>query len=102
MWDTWGKRTPFGYVVLMRIPFASLYFKKADPGQPRTWGIILQRNISHANEQAFWPQNRHAIAGRLTQDMAADGVGCDYHPSLKTHQKMADKMTAALRADLAW
>jgi len=39
----------------------------------RTWGIILQRNISHANEQAFWPQNRHAIAGRLTQDMAADG-----------------------------
>lgn len=37
-----------------------------------------------------------------TQDMAADGVGCDYHPSLKTHQKMADKMTAALRADLAW
>jgi lysophospholipase L1-like esterase len=37
-----------------------------------------------------------------TQDMAADGIGCDYHPSLKTHQKMADKMTAALRADLAW
>ncbi len=57
----------------MRIPFASLYFKQADPGQMRTWGIILQRNISHANEQAFWPQIRHAIAGRLTQDMAADG-----------------------------
>jgi hypothetical protein len=73
VWDTWGKRTPFGYVVLMRIPFASLYFKKAEPGQMRTWGIILQRNISHANEQAFWPQNRHAIAGRLSQDMAADG-----------------------------
>ncbi|HEX3849925.1 MAG TPA: SGNH/GDSL hydrolase family protein [Polyangiaceae bacterium] len=36
------------------------------------------------------------------QDRAADGLGCDYHPSLKTHQKMADKMTAALRADLAW
>jgi hypothetical protein len=67
VWDTWGKRTPFGYVVLMRIPFASLYFKKAAPGQMRTWGIILQRNISHANEQAFWPQNRHAIAGRLMQ-----------------------------------
>jgi lysophospholipase L1-like esterase len=36
------------------------------------------------------------------QDRAADGVGCDYHPSLKTHQKLADKMTAALRVDLAW
>ena len=42
VWDSWGKRTPFGYVVLMRIPFASLYFKKADPGQTRTWGIILR------------------------------------------------------------
>jgi Domain of unknown function (DUF5916) len=73
VWDTWGKRTPSGYVVLMRIPFASLYFKKAEPGQTRTWGIILQRNISHANEQAFWPQNRHTIAGRLTQDIAAEG-----------------------------
>ena len=73
VWDTWGKRTPWGYVVLMRIPFASLYFAKADPGQMRTWGIILQRNISHANEAAFWPRNRHDIAGRLTQDMAADG-----------------------------
>jgi Domain of unknown function (DUF5916) len=73
VWDSWGKRTPFGYVVLMRIPFASLYFKKADPGEMRTWGIILQRNISHANEQAFWPAIRHSIAGRLTQDIAADG-----------------------------
>jgi len=33
---------------------------------------------------------------------SADGLGCDYHPSLKTHQKMADKLTAALKADLAW
>jgi hypothetical protein len=73
VWDTWGKRTPSGYVVLMRIPFASLYFKKAEPGQTRTWGIILQRNISHANEQVFWPQSRHTIAGRLTQDIAAEG-----------------------------
>jgi lysophospholipase L1-like esterase len=36
------------------------------------------------------------------QDRASDGLGCDYHPSLKTHQRMADKMTAALKADLAW
>jgi hypothetical protein len=73
VWDSWGKRTPFGYVVLMRIPFSSLYFAKADPGQDRTWGIILGRNIAHANEQAYWPQNRHRIAGLLTQDIAADG-----------------------------
>jgi len=36
------------------------------------------------------------------QDGNADGLGCDYHPSLKTHQKMADKLRAALVADLGW
>ncbi len=37
-----------------------------------------------------------------TQDTNLDGLGCDYHPSLKTHQKMADKLVAALQADLGW
>ena len=73
VWDTWGKRTPYGYAVLMRIPFASLYFAKADPNQMRTWGIILERNISHDNELVFWPRNTHNVAGRLTQDIEADG-----------------------------
>jgi len=36
------------------------------------------------------------------QDPKADGRGCDHHPSLKTHQKMADKLQAALKTDLAW
>ena len=61
VWDTWGKRTPTGFVVLMRIPFASLYFAKTDPGEMRTWGIILGRNIPHTNETDYWPrsQSRH-------------------------------------------
>jgi lysophospholipase L1-like esterase len=36
-----------------------------------------------------------------TQD-PADGYGCDYHPNLTTHQKMSDKLVAALKADLGW
>jgi len=73
VWDTWGKRTRTGYVVLMRIPFASLYFAKAAPGQMRTWGVILQRNVSHTNESDFWPRSNHNIAGRLSQDMEIEG-----------------------------
>ncbi|HUB20218.1 MAG TPA: DUF5916 domain-containing protein [Acidobacteriaceae bacterium] len=73
VWDTWGKRTPTGFVVLMRIPFASLYFANAEPGQMRTWGIVLGRNISHANESDYWPRMNHNIAGRLTQDVAVEG-----------------------------
>lgn len=73
VWDSWGRRTPWGYVVLMRIPFASLYFAKAGPGEMRAWGIILGRNISHASESDFWPRSNHDIAGRLTQDMKVEG-----------------------------
>ena len=73
VWSTWGKRTPFGYVVLMRIPFASLYFAKTEPGAMRTWGIILQRSIAHSDESDFWPRSNPNIAGELTQDMAVEG-----------------------------
>jgi hypothetical protein len=73
VWDTWGERTRSGYVVLMRIPFASLYFAKADAGVLRTWGIILSRNITHRDENDYWPRSNHNIAGRLTQDQEVDG-----------------------------
>lgn len=73
VWDSWGKRTASGYVVLMRIPFASLYFAKAEPGELRQWGVILQRVVSHANEYDYWPRNNHNIAGKLTQDMEVSG-----------------------------
>jgi lysophospholipase L1-like esterase len=37
-----------------------------------------------------------------TQDTVNDGIGCDYHPSLTTHQKMSVKLVAALHTDLGW
>lgn len=73
VWDTWSRRTPWGYIVLMRIPFASLYFAKAAPGQTRTWGIILERAMPRTNEYDFWPRSNHNIAGYLTQDMEVEG-----------------------------
>jgi hypothetical protein len=73
VWDTWGRRTPWGYAVLMRIPFASLYFAKAAPGELRTWGIILERSESQENEQDYWPRSNHNIAGMLTQDREVEG-----------------------------
>ena len=68
-----GQTHSVGIRRTVRIPFSSLYFAKADPGETRTWGIILGAQYSHANESAYWPQSNHSIAGRLTQDIAADG-----------------------------
>ena len=36
------------------------------------------------------------------QDGDVDGLGCDYHPSLKTHQKMADTLVVAVKAVAGW
>jgi lysophospholipase L1-like esterase len=36
-----------------------------------------------------------------TQDRA-DGLGSDWHPSIKTHEKMAKKLLETLRQDLGW
>jgi lysophospholipase L1-like esterase len=36
------------------------------------------------------------------QDGNADGLGGDWHPSVKTHQKMADKLVEALKKELGW
>ncbi len=33
---------------------------------------------------------------------ASNGYGCDYHPSLRTHQIMAERLTTALKTELGW
>jgi len=73
VWDTWGRRTANGFVVLMRIPFASLRFDSVPDGTSRTWGLILRRNVTRKNESDFWPQVKHDVAGQLTQEAVADG-----------------------------
>ncbi len=36
------------------------------------------------------------------QAPAADGYGCDYHPSIATNQKMAAKLVTAIKAATGW
>ena len=33
---------------------------------------------------------------------ASDGYGSDYHPSVKTHERMADQLVAAIRREVDW
>ena len=73
VWDTWGTRTPTGFAVLMRIPFSSLRFENASAGVARTWGLVLARSIARKDEQVFWPQVKHSVAGELTQEAVAEG-----------------------------
>lgn len=58
----------------------------------------LQQVISQRKQQG---DQNIALLEFATQS-SADGYGCDWHPSAKTHQKMAQLLQATLAKDLGW
>lgn len=64
VWESEGRLTSRGYVVLMEIPFRSLRFP---PGDVQTWRILLVRDIPRNNESSFWPPVTTRVESRLAQ-----------------------------------
>lgn len=71
VWNSVGKVTDRGFVVLMAIPFRSLRFSSSDP---QTWGILLNRELPRNSEDTFWPPYSSRIQGRLNQEGTATGL----------------------------
>ena len=71
VWDSHGKLTNHGFVVLMAIPFKSLRFPAT---KQQNWGIILYRGIYRKNENAFWPHISRKMEGRLGQEATLEGL----------------------------
>jgi hypothetical protein len=71
VWDSKGKVTGRGFVVLMSIPFKSLRFPST---KDQVWGIILYRGIVRKNEDSFWPKISYKMAGRLGQAATLYGL----------------------------
>lgn len=71
VWDSHGKVTQSGYVVLISIPFKSLRFPAKEKQE---WGVILYRGITRKGEDSFWPQISHRLEGRLAQAATLDGL----------------------------
>jgi uncharacterized protein DUF5916/cellulose/xylan binding protein with CBM9 domain len=71
VWNSRGKVTSRGYVVLISIPFKSLRFP---PTKKQVWGIILYRGINRLNEDTFWPYISRKVQGRLGQAATLNGL----------------------------
>jgi len=71
VWNSEGRLTREGYILLMAIPFKSLRFPSADQQQ---WRIILNRSIPRTNENLFWPRITNRVQGRFNQAATATGV----------------------------
>ncbi|HEY1676656.1 MAG TPA: DUF5916 domain-containing protein [Candidatus Sulfotelmatobacter sp.] len=71
VWDSRGKVTSRGFVVLISIPFKSLRFPAT---QVQEWGVILYRGIARQGEDSFWPEISRRAQGRLSQAATLKGL----------------------------
>ena len=71
VWNSEGRLTSQGYILLMAIPFKSLRYPPTDKQQ---WRIILNRSIPRTNENLFWPRITNRIQGRFNQAATATGL----------------------------
>lgn len=72
VWNSWGKVTRGGYVVIQSIPFRSMRFKPGDVSP--AWGVTFMRNIPRSDEDDFWPRVSSRISGRLNQEATIMGL----------------------------
>lgn len=71
VWNTNGKRTENGFVVIMSIPFRSLRFSH---DELQKWGVVFHRNIPRNNEDDYWPYVAAKVNGRLNQEAIMNGL----------------------------
>lgn len=72
-WNSRGRVTETGYVVLIAVPFKALRFPVTADGTQQ-WGLALVRAIRTANETDFWPGNTSRVNGFIAQFATAGGV----------------------------
>lgn len=71
VWESRGRRTSEGFVVLMSIPFRSLRFTP-DSSQP--WAIYFGRWIPRTGEWSFWPPISIRQQSYLAQMATLEGI----------------------------
>ena len=71
-YQTKGHRTPFGYVIEMRIPFKSLRY--GGGGGEQTWGLNVDRVTRRTGFEDTWADVRKASASFLGQSGAITGI----------------------------
>lgn len=71
LWQSDGRLTADGFVVVMKLPFKSLRFSNADT---QTWGVAVGRIVPRNNETSFWPYITRRISGVGQQLATLEGL----------------------------
>ncbi len=71
VYESKGQLTPYGYDVVVRIPFRSVKFQGVDP---QDWGINIIRTVQHTGEKDTWVPTQFAAASFLAQSGSLVGL----------------------------
>ena len=71
VYESKGHLTPFGYEIVVRIPFRSLKYQSRDP---QNWGLNIVRKIQHSGNEDTWYPTRLAAASFLRQSGTLVGL----------------------------
>jgi hypothetical protein len=64
VWDSEGRITAKGWMVLVAIPFRSLRFRTDSD----RWGVVFERNLPRNSEVDYWPRIAANVSGTLSQE----------------------------------
>lgn len=71
VYDSKGRLMPWGYEVVVRIPFRSVRFQNKDP---QNWGLNIVRVVQHSGHQDTWYPTRLSAASFLQQAGILSGL----------------------------
>ena len=90
-----------GFIKTIRqtAPDAHIFVASGPMGTAVEWDewaktVVADRKGAGDNKVAYLPFS--------TQDVNGDGIGGHWHPNLKTHAKMADRLTKEIEKALGW
>jgi hypothetical protein len=78
VYESKGHLTPYGYEVVIRIPFRSIKYQTADP---QDWGLNIVRKVQHSGHETTWAPTALAATTFLDQSGALTGL-TDLHRGL--------------------
>jgi hypothetical protein len=89
VYESKGHVTPFGYEVVVRIPFRSIKYQSSDP---QDWGVNVLRKVQHSGHEQTWVPTKIASASFLAQSGTLVGLSglqsglvLDFNPFVTAH-----------------
>ncbi|MFI5231842.1 MAG: DUF5916 domain-containing protein [Gemmatimonadales bacterium] len=89
VYESQGHVTPYGYEVVVRIPFRSIKYQADDP---QDWGVNIVRKVQHSGHEQTWVPARLAAASFLSQSGTLVGItgldrgsALDLNPFVTSH-----------------